>query len=267
MKTERIGKMVAAAEETRINRHMKSTNIPVREPLRSVLTVFLALWMSVTPAETPEDDSLISAELTFASDYVFRGISQTMGDPAVQAGLDFVHPSGFFAGIWASNVDFMPADEPDDDADLETDYFIGYWHEFNEHWSAEASLVRYAYPGTAPGVQYDYNEILLGVKFHWLSAMIAYSNDAFAQKKDGVAYELSGEYPFKNGINLAASYGYYDLSDVYENSYFFYEVGLSRALGPVTLGVTYHNTDKNAQKLFGDQIAGSRTVMTLSAGF
>ena len=40
------------------------------------------------------------------SDYRFRGISQTNNDIAFQGGFDVVHSSGFYAGVWNSNVGF-----------------------------------------------------------------------------------------------------------------------------------------------------------------
>ncbi len=226
----------------------------------------VAPFLAVSIANA-DDDSLISAQVSFVSDYVFRGISQTLGDPAVQAGLDFAHPSGFFAGLWASNVDFVPADDPDDGADLEMDYLIGYWHEFGEHWSADVSLVHYAYPGTAPGMEYDYSELLLSAHYRWLSATIAYSNDVFAMKEEGTSYQLSGEYSFGTLVNVSASAGYYDLSDAYGTSYAFHQVGLSKALGPVTLELTYHDTNGNGEMLFGPDIAQGRTVLTISTSF
>lgn len=38
------------------------------------------------------------------SDYIFRGVSQTDGDPAFQAGVDFTYGI-LYAGIWGSNTD------------------------------------------------------------------------------------------------------------------------------------------------------------------
>jgi hypothetical protein len=47
----------------------------------------------------------ISANVTLASDYVFRGVSQTDNQMAIQGGFDWGHDSGFYVGTWASNVD------------------------------------------------------------------------------------------------------------------------------------------------------------------
>ncbi len=46
-----------------------------------------------------------SITLGGTSDYVFRGISQTFEDPAVQGSLD-VGYGIFYAGVWGSNIDF-----------------------------------------------------------------------------------------------------------------------------------------------------------------
>jgi len=47
----------------------------------------------------------VSANVALTSDYVFRGVSQTQEDPAISAGVDLTR-NGFYAGGWASNVDF-----------------------------------------------------------------------------------------------------------------------------------------------------------------
>jgi hypothetical protein len=63
----------------------------------------------------------ISANLTVASDYVFRGISQTNHLPALQGGFDWRPPSGFFASMWGSNVQL-----PGSTATLQLDGYVGY---------------------------------------------------------------------------------------------------------------------------------------------
>ena len=54
------------------------------------------------------------------SDYVFRGISQTDNDPAIQGGADFGYGI-LYAGVWASGLDF--ADAPP--ANAEVDWYGG----------------------------------------------------------------------------------------------------------------------------------------------
>ena len=47
-----------------------------------------------------------SATTTLATDYVFRGISNTDGEPTLQASFDYEHENGLYAGVWASNMKF-----------------------------------------------------------------------------------------------------------------------------------------------------------------
>ena len=46
----------------------------------------------------------VSANVSFASDYIWRGMTQSDG-PAIQGGFDLSHSSGFYLGNWNSNVE------------------------------------------------------------------------------------------------------------------------------------------------------------------
>ena len=61
----------------------------------------------------------VSANVSFASDYIWRGMTQSDG-PAVQGGFDYASDGGFYAGLWGSNVNF------NDGAGSELDYYAGY---------------------------------------------------------------------------------------------------------------------------------------------
>src|SRR5258705_8982249 len=56
-----------------------------------------------TPAAAPPPPP-VTGNMTIASDYRFRGISQTYKGPAIQGGVDYAHASGFYLGNWNSNV-------------------------------------------------------------------------------------------------------------------------------------------------------------------
>ncbi|HPW14053.1 MAG TPA: TorF family putative porin, partial [Thermomonas sp.] len=50
----------------------------------------------------------LSGNATLTTDYVWRGSTQTQGDPAVQAGFKVSGASGLYASAWGSNVKFAP---------------------------------------------------------------------------------------------------------------------------------------------------------------
>ena len=59
------------------------------------------------------------------SEYRYRGLSQTNGDPAVQGGADYAHASGFYLGAWGSNISWIK-DSGAKDSSFELDLYGGY---------------------------------------------------------------------------------------------------------------------------------------------
>lgn len=70
-------------------------------------------------------DGPISANLTLTTDYVFRGISQSQGKPALQGGFDYAHASGLYIGTWGSNVGWVD-DIAKTNNSVELDLYAGY---------------------------------------------------------------------------------------------------------------------------------------------
>jgi len=83
----------------------------------------------------------ISSTVKLASDYTFNGVSQTDNKPALQASLDYAAESGFYAGTWASNVDFG------DDTNIEWDVYAGKYFQLNEKLGLDAGIAYYTYQG------------------------------------------------------------------------------------------------------------------------
>lgn len=95
----------------------------------------------------------VTTNINGVSDYYFRGITQTWHKPAIQGGADFVHSSGWYAGIWGSNVsnNTYPGG-----SGLEFDYYGGYNGKINDDWGWTVGGHGYYYPGadlinSAPG--------------------------------------------------------------------------------------------------------------------
>src|ERR1039457_5226361 len=106
------------------------------------------------PAAAPAP--AVVANVGWVSNYVFRGITQTIGKPAVQGGFDYSHSSGFYAGVWGSNVSWITGSGAAGDASLETDTYLGIRNSFATDYSYDVGLIRYNYfgtytPGAGPG--------------------------------------------------------------------------------------------------------------------
>jgi len=182
--------------------------------------------------------SIAQAEITgnasVVSDYNWRGITQTAGDPAIQGGIDYAHESGFYAGAWGSNVDFGDCC----DENLETDLYFGWSGGETLAWNV--GLIYYLYPG-ADGLNYP--EVYASLGWEWLTGKISYSNDFGNYDESAFYFEGNAAYELPANFGVKAHIGYSDgdgIEAAYgEDSYFDWSVGVTYALGNFTLGLTY----------------------------
>ena len=131
----------------------------------SLISALLLSLGFVTPVAA--EDAEFSANVAIASDYSFRGWSQTTRDPAIQGGFDYDFGNGFSVGTWASNVNFG------DSTSMEWDLYFGFGGEVNDSTSWSASVIRFEYP--SEGDALDYMEIHFGLDINSVSLGIAYS--------------------------------------------------------------------------------------------
>lgn len=96
-----------------------------------------------------------SLNLTAASDYLFNGITQTDHQPALQLGLEWSSPQGFYLGTWGSNVDFG------DDTQLEIDGYLGYRLTYRPEYTLDAGVALYTYHGGSESSEGNYPELYL----------------------------------------------------------------------------------------------------------
>jgi uncharacterized protein (TIGR02001 family) len=111
--------------------------------------------------------------VTAASQYVSRGFRQTWGGPALQAGIDYAHPSGWSAGTWVSNVDQRYIEG----GKLEWDLYGGYSGNAGP-LGYSAMLYLYKYPGariSATDTSFDYAELSAGLSWKSLYAKYNYT--------------------------------------------------------------------------------------------
>ena len=78
------------------------------------------------PAEPPPEFT-ITGNVGFFSQYIFRGLTQTNRQPALQGGFDVAHKSGAYLGTWASNIAWLKdSGQYSDGGSLEWDFYGGY---------------------------------------------------------------------------------------------------------------------------------------------
>lgn len=230
------------------------------------LLVIAGLAMGSNVAFAQEEEaasSPFSGNITFVSDYRFRGISQNLNDPALQAGLTYTHSSGLYAGGWVSNVDFGDAVG----ANAEVDLFAGWGGEIADGWGADVQVVRYHYPSHK--VPLAYNELIAKLSYGGLTGMVGYSNDVFASSETGIYYNLAYALTVADTYDFTAAVGSYDLDDVpgYGGSITDYSIGVSRTFGDsLTVGMSYVDTNGAFESIYGET-NDSQFVFSMGIGF
>ena len=91
-----------------------------------------------------------SANVTLATDYRFRGISQTENDLALQGGFDASHESGFYVGTWASNLAGWGTFGG---SNLELDLYGGFTNTISDI-TYDVGVIWYVFPGGASRTAY-----------------------------------------------------------------------------------------------------------------
>lgn len=248
-----------------------------------IISSFLLLSLVNARAEGEQkgifDPDNFSASAALTTDYVFRGISQTDEEPAIQGSFDYAHPSGIYIGVWGSGVD-----EAVSKGNVELDYYAGYGRELFKDFSFDLSFIYYNYPGGGDNPEPDYFEVHLGLAYKLadlplspsITAGYNYSPDFFGE--DGNAHYVNGllELSLPYEFILAGEVGYQDVEgdettgkgqgegggDGFD--YIHWRVGLSKELLGFTLDLSYHDT--NEEDFLGE-IADERVVFTVSRSF
>jgi len=115
--------------------------------LRTALPLALAgaCLATALPAAAADGESAwtVPVSVSFVSDYIFRGQSQSWGKPALQFSVEADHASGAYAGFAASNVSdhWLPG------AAVEMDFYGGFRGKVTEAVGYDVGLIYYTYPG------------------------------------------------------------------------------------------------------------------------
>ncbi len=197
-----------------------------------------------------------SFSATGTSDYVFRGISQTDNDPTLQGAVN-VGYGIFYAGVWASGIDFDAAGYTD--SKIEMDWYGG----IKPVWGPltfDFGVIYYTYPGGIPSGLTDlaYLEYKAGVSGSpfanaSLGATVYYSDDSFGETGKVWTFEGTAAYTFHAvgpfTPTVSGLIGYVNSEDAayvtYNgfDSYTYWNAGLALAVDKLTFDFRYWDTD------------------------
>jgi uncharacterized protein (TIGR02001 family) len=241
--------------------------------MRIMFAAAVAGVATMAGAAHAEDAKLsLSGNVALATDYTFRGISQTNGSSAIQGGFDAGYGT-FYAGAWASNVAFGGSQELDLYAGVKPvvgpvtlDFgVIGYLYPNSADDSAETDYYEgYAKASIAPS-----KTVTLGVAGY-------YSPDFTLETDKAYYLEANGAVAVSDKLSLSAAYGYQKIDDVngpsagkLDDSYSTWNVGGTLTVKGFGLDLRYVDTsisksDKIVTSGFAtEQNANGRVILTI----
>lgn len=225
---------------------------------------FAAPAMAQEKAASPHT---FAGNVTLATDYAFRGISQTNEKPAIQGGFDYSHASGFYLGIWGSNVSWLADLGGGISSSVELDVYGGYKGAISEDLGYDVGVLAYRYPGTYPTGFTDADTVELYGALTWKMLTLKYSRattDLFGvPDSDGSGYlELNASFDLGDGWSATAHVGKQRVKNLSAADYSDWKIGIAKALPVGTLGLAYTDTD-----IDGSKIADGRLILTYGATF
>jgi uncharacterized protein (TIGR02001 family) len=209
--------------------------------MNRLLPAAAALGLLALPAGALAQDVSVYAGVALTTDYLSNGLTQTDGKAAVQPYVE-VEVSGFYAGIWASNVRF-----PGEDDRIEVDLYAGFRNSVGA-FSYDIGYARYFYDdsGNCCG------EILLSLGLDTDVGMSFGTAFAYDPSDKILTSSISAAYGFNDAVSVSAEAGRV------QNSHNFWNVGGSYAFNDMaSFDLRVHDTN----------ITKTRVVATLSFDF
>lgn len=222
---------------------------------KMILAAALACGMfpAAALAQDAGSEVQVSASVTGATDYVWRGVSQSDNHAAVFAAVN-VSYKGFYAGAGTENVDFLGINQ-------EYDFWAGYTTAIGGV-TVDAGVVRYGYVDAPVDIDTLEGKLALTVPVGKgsVTAKGMYTGNYFGSSNAALYTELSASYPLTGKLGISGAIAHQQINDSAAD-YTTWNAGLSYKLLPgVTASVAYHDTDITHNRLTRARVVGAFTV-------
>ena len=181
-------------------------------------------------------EGTVTANVAMTSNYVWRGITQSDGEFAVQGGADYTNGM-FYAGAWASSVDDFGAD-----ASAELDLYAGVTPTLGPV-TFDLGVVGYFYPGAD---DLDFFELKAGASISPTEALslgaVAFATDEFGGDggDEALYLEANAAFALSDAVGISGAVGNQEVGD---DDYTTWNIGASYAFHGFGFDLRYHETD------------------------
>jgi len=227
-----------------------------------------------------------TATFAFATDYSYRGISQTQRQIAIQPAFTYETPTvgekvpiGAYVGAWGSNVYYGNTNPTIAEIDLIAGLRL---KALEGKFTGDLGYIRYNYLGTPSNLFYDFNEfgLVLGYDFGIaaIQGAVRYSpnffgNSGIAWYKWGQAtvpipYTFNENFAFKLygaiGNQYVERFTNYDIGN---DNYWDWQIGVSATVYGVDLTIAYIDTNLDVANCGATMNCNARAIFTISKSF
>lgn len=204
---------------------------------RLIGMAMLAGAASVATTGVAAAEGSVSANVALTSNYMFRGITQSDGDPAIQGGFDYTNGM-FYAGVWSSSVDDFGVS-----ASSEIDIYGGITPTLGPV-NFDIGVIGYYYPGASDDI--DFGELKVAASINpteaWAVGVTSYMSDDYAASgSDSLYLELGSSYEFSDAFAVSGAFGNQDIDA--GGDYDTWNLGATWGFHGFGLDLRYHDTD------------------------
>ncbi len=216
---------------------------------KTLLALAAASSLSAAPGITMAQDSPLSFNIGVVSDYRYRGISQSRFKPALQGGLDYALPSGFYVGAWASTIKWIKDNGVD--GEVELDLYGGIKFPLMTDLTLDLGVLRYEYLGNKlrdTGIYSNASttELYAALGYGPVTAKYSHSvTDLFGNidTKSSKYLELNASFDLGDGWAIAPHIGRQLVKNLSVASYTDYSLAVTKDLSGFVVGISLVGTN------------------------
>jgi len=245
----------------------------VRPPVPLRIGIF-CLWIAAaTLAPLRAWGVTFEADITYTTDYIFRGISQTGGRSAAQIDARASTADGTFLGVFASTLDRLWQHPWGRSGwDYEVQGYLGHRFDLSRSWGITLTGTSYSYLHGNTPLSDDYQEVSLAgsyldvwtLEVGYIPNAVRFDDGYRVGRYPAYVADTSAQIPLIGRLAVTAGAGYYT-SD--EAAYAFGNLGLAFEVKRLRVDAGYYFAQDRAQDLFPYGRAGSRFAATVSWHF
>ena len=239
---------------------------------RSLLVLAMSAVALPAFADEPAPADPLSFNVGVVSEYRYRGISQTRLKPALQGGVDYAAPNGFYLGAWASTIKWIK--DAGGDAGAEVDLYGGYKTEVAPGLTLDVGLLQYYYASNKLNPSANTLEIYGALTFGPVTAKYSQSTTnlfGFADSKGSGYFDVTANFDLGDGLTLSPHVGHQSVKHNSAASYTDYSLTLAKDFSGLVVSGALIGTDANkttyASPVNGKFLGKSMLVVGLKKTF